>query len=156
MNASLLTTLRRTRNAPGRFRRSLGRSCPRLRHWRAGSGGNPAPLTFGAALLLAALLVVLHGRLNRVGFYLIFALAVTASVQLVGVYLVFASLIIPSLATRNHVSRRRLPLAYAIGAAGYAAGLMLSSIFDLPSGALIVWCLAGLAIVVYWLGPGDN
>ena len=68
----------------------------------------------------------------------------------------FASLIIPSLATRNHAARWRLPLAYAIGAAGYALGLVLSSLFDLPSGALIVWCLAALAIVAYWLGPGDS
>ena len=40
-------------------------------------------------------------RLGRFGFYGAFALAVTASVQLVGVYLVFSSLIIPALATRS-------------------------------------------------------
>lgn len=108
------------------------------------------------AIVITALLVLLRDRLHRLGFYLIFAFAVTASVQLVGVYLVFASLIIPSLATRNHIVRWRLPLSYAIGAAGYALGLLLSSIFDLPSGALIVWCLAVLAIVVYWFGPGDS
>ncbi len=108
----------------------------------------------GAAVIVA-LLVTLHARLNRVGFYLVFAIAVTVSVQLVGVYLVFASLIIPSLATRNHAENRRLPLAYAIGAAGYASGLLLSSVFDLPSGALIVWCLAVLAIAVYAWGPRD-
>ena len=108
------------------------------------------------AVVIVALLWGMGGRLGRVGFYLVFALAVTASVQLVGVYLVFASLIIPSLATRNRESRTRLPLAYAIGAAGYAAGLVLSSLFDLPSGALIVWCLAGLAIVAYAFGPADN
>lgn len=113
-------------------------------------------LPAAGAIVITALLVLLRGRLHRLGFYLIFALAVTASVQLVGVYLVFASLIIPSLATRNHAARWRLPLAYAIGAAGYALGLVLSSLFDLPSGALIVWCLAALAIVAYWLGPGDS
>ena len=37
----------------------------------------------------------------------LFALAVTASVQLVGVYLVFSSLIIPALATRSFAIRRR-------------------------------------------------
>ena len=105
------------------------------------------------ALVIIALLVVLRGRLTRLGFYLIFALAVTASVQLVGVYLVFASLIIPSLATRNHRGRRQLPLAYAIGAAGYALGLLLSSIFDLPSGALIVWCLAALGVMAHAASP---
>ena len=109
----------------------------------------------GAIVIIAAL-ALLRERLTRLGFYLIFALAVTASVQLVGVYLVFASLIIPSLATRNHRRRWQLPLAYAIGAAGYAMGLSLSSVFDLPSGALIVWCLAVLAIGVYWTGPRDN
>ncbi|MBE9549801.1 MAG: metal ABC transporter permease, partial [Proteobacteria bacterium] len=35
----------------------------------------------------------LHEHLPRMAFYLIFAIAITASVQLVGVYLVFASLI---------------------------------------------------------------
>jgi zinc/manganese transport system permease protein len=44
-------------------------------------------------------------------FYALFALSVTTSVQLVGVYLVFASLIIPALATREH---RRLLTAYAV------------------------------------------
>jgi zinc/manganese transport system permease protein len=73
----------------------------------------------------------------------------------VGVYLVFASLIIPSLATRNFAAQWRLHIAYLIGTAGYAAGLLLSSVFDLPSGALIVWCLAAIAIGVYSLGPRD-
>ncbi|MCX7218195.1 MAG: metal ABC transporter permease [Burkholderiales bacterium] len=68
-------------------------------------------------------------------------------------YLVFASLIVPSLAVRNYTERRRLPLAYLIGLGGYASGLVLSTIFDLPSGALIVWCLSLLAMLVYALGP---
>ncbi|MDO8931377.1 MAG: metal ABC transporter permease, partial [Rhodocyclaceae bacterium] len=48
------------------------------------------------ALLYALLLALwfgLRARMNATGFYLLFALAVTASVQLVGVFLVFASLI---------------------------------------------------------------
>lgn len=106
----------------------------------------------GAAIILA-LLVGLHGRLGRLGFYLVFALAVTASVQLVGVYLVFASLIVPSLAVRHYRERLKLPVAYGVGVAGYALGLVLSVMFDLPSGALIVWCVAASAIVVYGFGP---
>jgi zinc/manganese transport system permease protein len=92
-------------------------------------------------------------RLSRLGFYLLFALAVTVSVQLVGVYLVFATLIVPSLGARKHPQRFKLPLAYGISALGYALGLVLSSVFDLPSGALIVWCLAVLAVVVHALAP---
>lgn len=105
------------------------------------------------ALLIVMLLRLMGERLGRLGFYLAFALAVTASVQLVGVYLVFASLIIPSLGARNHAERIRLPLAYMIGAAGYAAGLILSMLFDLPTGPLIVWCLAILAALAHALGP---
>jgi zinc/manganese transport system permease protein len=87
-------------------------------------------------------------RLGRFGFYAAFALAVTASVQLVGVYLVFSSLIIPALATRQLLGRRRHFTAYAIGALGYASGLALSALFDLPSGAVIVWTLAAWALAL--------
>jgi zinc/manganese transport system permease protein len=109
------------------------------------------PLAVTVATL--ALLWGWRDRLSRMGFYLVFALAVTASVQLVGVYLVFATLIVPALGTRRHPPRRRLPLAYAIGVAGYAGGLVLSSALDLPSGALIVWCLAALAVVAHMAAP---
>jgi len=100
-----------------------------------------------SALLLAALWLGGVERLGRFGFYGAFALAVTASVQLVGVYLVFSSLIIPALATRAQRGRRRLGVAYALGALGYALGLALSALFDLPSGAVIVWTLAACAMI---------
>jgi zinc/manganese transport system permease protein len=95
------------------------------------------------ALLSAALLAVWQwrqARLGHLGFYALFALAVTASVQLVGVYLVFASLIVPALATWR-ICQRRLTYAYSIGIAGYAAGLLLSAWLDLPAGAAIVWAM---------------
>lgn len=105
------------------------------------------------AVVILVLLFALRARLGRLGFYLLFALAVTASVQLVGVYLVFASLIVPSLAVRHYREQLRLPVAYLVGIGGYFAGLVLSVVFDLPSGALIVWCLALLAMFVYAIGP---
>jgi len=84
-------------------------------------------------------------RLKHLGFYLLFALAVTSSVQLIGVYLVFASLIIPALGSVG--STNRLLTAYLIGATGYGLGLILSSLVDLPSGAVIVWCIAIIALL---------
>ncbi|PWF54804.1 metal ABC transporter permease [Massilia glaciei] len=105
------------------------------------------------ALIILALLYFFNERMGRLGFYLVFALAVTASVQLVGVYLVFASLIVPSLAVRHYRARLRLPFAYLTGMLGYASGLVLSVWFDLPSGALIVWCVAAVAVLVYAFGP---
>jgi zinc/manganese transport system permease protein len=85
-------------------------------------------------------------KLRRVGFYALFGLAVTASVQMVGVYLVFSSLIIPAIATRNAASRRLLK-AYSVGALGYAIGLVISVLTDLPTGAVIVWSMAAVGIV---------
>ena len=101
------------------------------------------------SLLTLAALWRCRGSLSQVVFYVVFALAVTVSVQLVGVYLVFATLIIPALGSRLHRPATRLPVAYAIGVAGYASGLILSAALDLPSGALIVWCLALLAIATF-------
>jgi zinc/manganese transport system permease protein len=72
-------------------------------------------------------------RLGRIGFYVMFAMMVTVSVQLVGVYLVFSSLIIPALAVYRYPPRRRLLLGFALSLASYASGLALSALLDLPS-----------------------
>ncbi len=106
------------------------------------------PVAVLNAIILA--LWFLRGRrLGRFGFYGLFAFAVTASVQLVGVYLVFASLIVPALASRGHMPSRRMLVAYGVGAAGYALGLGLSTLFDLPSGPLVVWTLALVGMSAY-------
>lgn len=102
------------------------------------------------AILTASILAIwfsFRQRLGRAGFYLLFALAVTASVQLVGVYLVFSSLIMPALAVRRWPENKKLAGGYCIGVLAYAIGLLLSAIFDLPSGSVIVWCLAGTGIL---------
>jgi zinc/manganese transport system permease protein len=83
-------------------------------------------------------------------FYGLFAITITTSVQLVGIYLVFASLIIPALAVR-HASNNSLRAAYLLGTIGYASGLILSALLDLPSGATIVWTLALSAILVGYI-----
>jgi len=95
------------------------------------------------AIISAAILAIwkwLGSNPGNFSFYALFALAVTASVQLVGVYLVFASLIVPALATYK-LQRNRIRVAYAIGALGYAIGLLLSIWLDLPAGAAIVWAM---------------
>ena len=104
-----------------------------------------------SGVLLAALASGYLQRLGRFGFYAAFAVAVTASVQVVGVYLVFASLIIPALGSAQQSGRRRQALAYGLGALGYALGLALSALFDLPSGAVIVWTLAACGVAAVQL-----
>jgi zinc/manganese transport system permease protein len=119
---------------------------------------NYQQLTAVAALtlvVLAAWFGIGSNGLGRMGFYLLFGLSVTASVQVVGVYLVFSTLIIPALASRR-AARYRTAKAYAIGAVGYLTGLMASIVSDLPTGALIVWTTAatGILFSIFERGPG--
>jgi zinc/manganese transport system permease protein len=86
-------------------------------------------------------------KLGRLGFYLVFGLSVTASVQLVGVYLVFSTLIVPALASRS-ATNGRLVTAYAVSAVGYVVGLLASAAWDLPTGPVIVWAMAGVGVLV--------
>jgi zinc/manganese transport system permease protein len=95
---------------------------------------------------IIALLVFRRGRLGGLLFYACFAIVVTVSVQIVGIYLVFASLIIPALATHRLTGRRRLVSAYAIGAVAYGLGIVVSALADLPTGAVIVWTMAIVAL----------
>lgn len=95
-----------------------------------------------------ALLIAIYWLRNRRGaFYSVFAVAITVSVQLVGVYLVFATLIIPALATVSvRSARRRMMASYATAMVGYGVGLIGSAWFDLPTGPLIVWTLAAAGV----------
>jgi zinc/manganese transport system permease protein len=77
------------------------------------------------------------------GFYLLFACAVTLSLQLVGLYLVFITLVVPALATYYQGHRRYLK-AYTVGVLGYAAGLLVSLWLDFPSGAMIVCAMVAV------------
>lgn len=105
------------------------------------------------AIVYAVLLAVMFTRpldAGRTLFYVVFACAATVSVQLVGLYLVFATLIVPALATRRF-ARYRIAAAYALAGAGYFAGLLVSAVTDLPTGPAIVWMMALLAIPVFAL-----
>jgi len=105
----------------------------------------PAALIY--AVLLFSWFVLKIGDRFPSAFYLVFAVAVTVSVQLVGVYLVFTSLIIPALVMRKLNGKKQLIYAFLLGAIAYALGLAASALFDLPSGAVIVWSLAVSGVV---------
>lgn len=102
--------------------------------------------------VILALWLGLRERIGRIGFYVLFACTVTVSVQLVGLYLVFITLVMPALATW-YSRRRRTLKAYVIGIFGYALGLLASVATDLPSGATIVCAMAALGLAVFALGP---
>jgi zinc/manganese transport system permease protein len=105
------------------------------------------------AAVLTALFVLVwfrwRARMGHVGFYVVFAIMVTMSVQLVGVYLVFTTLIVPALATYRHAENRQLALGYALAIVSYFAGLAASVVTDLPSSAVIVWAMAVLAVLLH-------
>jgi zinc/manganese transport system permease protein len=101
-----------------------------------------------ATLLLVGAWFGFGARVGRVGFYLLFACAVTIAVQLVGLYLVFATLIVPALATRL-LSRGRIAIAYAIAALSYALGLAASMASDLPAGPLVVGTMTAVGLCAF-------
>jgi len=107
--------------------------------WAAWPG---VALLGGAAVL--TLVAMTAGVLRRDAvFFPVFALALSAAVPVLGLYLVFALLIAPALWTR-----RGLGLGYAVllGLLGSAAGLVLSWTWDLPSGASVACCLCVLGL----------
>lgn len=79
---------------------------------------------------------------GRLRFYLLFAVTVTVSVQLVGVFLVFSSLIIPAVAIRRLQGIAAVATGYWLGIMAYAGGLLCSLWFDWPAGPAVVWILA--------------
>ena len=66
--------------------------------------------------------------------------------QIVGVYLVFASLILPALATRRMNGPYRLLAGYLTGSVAFLAGIVISALLDLPTGAVTVWTMAVMAL----------
>lgn len=103
------------------------------------------------ALLSAVVLILwffMQRRFGALTFYVAFAIVVTASVQIVGVYLVFASLIIPALATTGIKKGNRLFAGYAVGAVSYFLGIVCSFLLDLPTGAVIVWSMALVGLII--------
>ncbi len=95
-----------------------------------------------AYMLVLGLWFTQRRQRSGVMFYLLFGFTITISVQLVGIYLVFASLIIPALVTTRMQDPRGLVTGYGVSILGYGLGLFLSAVMDLPSGAMIVMSLA--------------
>jgi zinc/manganese transport system permease protein len=107
-------------------------------------------LTRAAVLTAVVLLAWFRWReaLGRTGFYVLFAITVTVSVQLVGVYLVFTTLIVPAIATYRYPAARQLLIGYLLAAVSYAGGLLVSALTDLPSSPVIVWVMAAIGVLV--------
>jgi zinc/manganese transport system permease protein len=108
-------------------------------------------LAFHSIIYVAIIFLWFYKSIVRdnLAFYLIFAIAITSSVQLVGVYVVFASLILPAIAAVK--SQNKVLIVWLSGVISVTFGIISSIILDLPSGLLIVlsYFLLTLIIIFY-------
>lgn len=83
-------------------------------------------------------------------FYLSFGVVITLSVEIAGVLMVFSYLVAPAIVALGMSDRwgPRIALAWAVGFAASALGLVASYQLDFPSGPAIV-CMLGALLLVY-------
>ena len=79
-----------------------------------------------------------------IGFYFLFSLAVTSSVQLVGIFMVFISLISPALILENF----KLKTQYFISFISIIIGLLLSIQLDSPSSIVCILSLVIIPLII--------
>ncbi|MBT5876169.1 MAG: metal ABC transporter permease [Candidatus Latescibacteria bacterium] len=84
-------------------------------------------------------------------FYVSFGFVVTSSVGIAGVLLVFSYLIVPSVFAMLFAKRvgTRLAIGWCMGTFVSGAGVLLSYLLDLPTGATIV-CTFGVTLLIGW------
>ena len=84
-----------------------------------------------------------------VWFYLLFSTAITSSVQLTGVFVVFASLIAPALGAVPFAGKQReLRAAYAVSFTGLLLGFGAAIVTDLPLGPVLVCSFMVSALLI--------
>ncbi len=104
----------------------------------------------GTIFILVSFIWMRFGIYRNKIFYPLFALTIPFSVNLIGVYLVFASLILPALATVK-IKKGRAFTAYMLSTFAFAIGLFFSYVADLPSGPAIVLTLASLSVLIFFI-----
>jgi len=89
---------------------------------------------------------------------LVLSLAILATLTVIGVTLVAATLVIPAVVARMLTSRfsRMLWLSSLIGASSGFVGMNLSYHLDVPSGTMIVLTGAAVFTIVLWLTGGQR
>lgn len=100
-------------------------------------------------LMVSAWQWLLRERGRERLFLVLFSVAVTLTVELAGIYVVFTSLIAAPLML-CHLAGRSVLAAVLVAFAGQGAGLTASALFDLPAGPAVVLAivLASLAVLV--------
>jgi len=119
---------------------------------------NQSELLTLAGLALTFLLLFFKNNqflINEYLFYFLFAITITISVKIIGIYLVFASLILPPISTLL-VKRYKYQLAFLVAFMSYALGLALSFWFDLPTSPLIIVTMGIISFIPIILNINKN
>lgn len=82
-------------------------------------------------------------------FYPLFAITIPFSVSMIGVYLVFASLIFPALAVVTNSQNNKIKTGILLSTLSYLLGLLSSYLFDWPAGPAIILMMAVVATLYY-------
>tara|TARA_R110002124_G_scaffold233406_1_gene398743 strand:+ start:114309 stop:115091 length:783 start_codon:yes stop_codon:yes gene_type:complete len=99
-------------------------------------------LSFVAPIFISVFLIwTLCKKQRPLLFYPLFAITIPFSVSMIGVYLVFASLIFPALALATLAGHKVLK-GLIISIAAYGLGLAASYLFDWPAGPAIILAMA--------------
>ncbi len=83
-------------------------------------------------------------------FYPLFAITIPFSVSMIGVYLVFASLIFPALAVVK-LKNYKMTIGIIISILSYFCGLVCSYLFDWPAGPSIVLVMATICLISFFI-----
>jgi ABC-type Mn2+/Zn2+ transport system permease subunit len=88
-------------------------------------------------------------------FYITFGMAITFSVNLAGVLLIFSTLVIPAVIAFLYTSRLRpaLLLAWLSGAVAIVGGVAVSFAWDITTGPLLVVSFGVVLIIAILLKP---
>lgn len=106
-------------------------------------------ITFVAPIFLGVFVAWIIFKKNRSFlFYPLFAITIPFSVSMIGVYLVFASLIFPALAVVK-LKNYKMLAGIIISITSYFLGLLCSYLFDWPAGPAIVMALALISFLIY-------
>jgi zinc/manganese transport system permease protein len=108
------------------------------------------------SMLVYGLLCLLIFKKNilKKYFYFIFAIAITVSVQLAGVYLVFASLILPAIFVTIGGIKSKVLIGYIVSVLSLIMGLVISLVTDFPTGPVLVcvlFLLTTLLSVIFYV-----
>lgn len=116
--------------------------------------------SFVVYALIAVVMFFLYPRtsgfLRELVFFVSLGLMVTSSVQLAGVLVVFALLVAPAYAASSQNFAKPLVFAWIFGTVAIIFALVISYLFDLPTGYTMIFCVVLASLVFEFISNLRN